>query len=247
MNTTQQAVANSGTNSIMGALYAQFPAEMERTMVVSGVELRFIPVSEVINRLNRVLGIDSWSFEVLRLERDPVETDEIISHVSLKAQINDSTIIKHGVGGVTIKRIKATGKPVDLGNSYKMAVSDALKKAAQQLGVGLYLSRTADALDAEEALDSEGGSYLQEQPQDDVVADTEGKSELQIRYEAFLDIAKKLNKEQKDQLNEFWNNHSGGRPKPTKTTATLEDLHALNAEAVRLMFGGTYTEQSDAK
>ena len=241
---TQTTTEN--VQSIMGALYAQFPAEMERTMVVSGTELRFIPVSEVINRLNKVLGIDAWSFEVLRLERDPVETDEIISHVSLTAKIGESTITKHGVGGVSIKRIKSTGKPVDLGNSYKMAVSDALKKAAQQLGVGLYLSRTADALDAEEALDMEGVHNAQQLS--DPVVDTGNKSDVEIRYEAFLDIAKKLSKEQKDELNEFWKNHSGGKPKPTKASATLDDLQALNAEAVRLLFGGTYAEQqTDAK
>jgi recombination DNA repair RAD52 pathway protein len=242
--TTQTTAANS--QSIMGALYAQFPAEMERTMTVSGVELKFIPVSEVINRLNKVLGIDAWSFEVLKLERDPIETDEIISHVSLTAKIGDSTITKHGVGGVSIKRIKSTGRPVDLGNSYKMAVSDALKKAAQQLGVGLYLSRTADALDAEEALSVEtinsGNQNL------DPVVDTGNKSELETRYEAFIDIAKKLSKEQREELNEFWKNYSGGKPKPTKALATLEDLQALNAEAIRLMFGGRYVEQQqDAK
>lgn len=234
------------TLETMHALYAQFPAEMEKTMVVSGTELRFVPVSEVINRLNRVLGIDSWSFEVIKLERDPIETDDIISHISLTATINGSRIIKHGVGGATVKRIKSTGKPLDLGNAYKMAVSDALKKAAQQLGVGLYLSRSADALDIEDAMEFDSAVDVQAGMVEVSVKDTAEKSDVEIRYEAFLDIAQKLNKEQKDELNEFWKNHSGGKPKPTKATATIEDLQALNVEALRIAFGATYVEPTNA-
>ena len=234
------------TLETMNALYAQFPAEMEKTMVVSGTELRFVPVSEVINRLNRVLGIDSWSFEVIKLERDPIETDDIISHISLTATINGSRIIKHGVGGATVKRIKSTGKPLDLGNAYKMAVSDALKKAAQQLGVGLYLSRSADALDIEDAMEFDSAVDAQAGVVEVSVKDTAEKSDVEIRYEAFLDIAKKFNKEQKDELNEFWKNYSGGKPKPTKATATIEDLQALNVEALRITFGATYVEPTNA-
>lgn len=234
------------TLETMYALYAQFPAEMEKTMVVSGTELRFVPVSEVINRLNRVLGIDSWSFEVIKIERDSIETDDIISHVSLTATINGSRIIKHGVGGATVKRIKSTGKPLDLGNAYKMAVSDALKKAAQQLGVGLYLSRSADALDIEDAMEFDSAVDVQAGMVEVSVKDTAEKSDVEIRYEAFLDIAQKLNKEQKDELNEFWKNHSGGKPKPTKATATIEDLQALNVEALRIAFDATYVEPTNA-
>jgi hypothetical protein len=49
-------------------------------------------------------------------------------------------ITRDGVGGQTIKR-KRDGGIVDLGDEYKGAVSDALKKAAQSFGVGLYLAR----------------------------------------------------------------------------------------------------------
>jgi hypothetical protein len=49
-------------------------------------------------------------------------------------------VTRDGVGGQTIKR-KRDGGIVDLGDEYKGAVSDALKKAAQSFGVGLYLAR----------------------------------------------------------------------------------------------------------
>ena len=228
---------NKELNEITRSLYAQFPAEMEKIMTVSGVELRFIPVSEVINRLNKVLGVDSWSSEVLRLERDSHETDEIIAHVSITADIAGKRVVKHGVGGTSIKRVKSTGKPVDLGNSFKMAVSDALKKAAQQFGIGLYLSRSADAMDAEEAM-----LAYEEEPQAGKTS-SQPKTELDEKWEYFVEVTKSLTKENKAELNSFWEQHSGGKPKPKKETATIDDLNALIAEVLRINFGGKYISE----
>jgi recombination DNA repair RAD52 pathway protein len=209
--------------AIMQALYAPFPEEMEKVMTLSGVNLKFIPVSEVINRLNKVLGVDGWSFEIISCDEVSTNVDELSAHVSLTVDFgNGKRVVKHAVGGATIKRIKSTGKPLDYGNSRKMAVSDALKKAAQQLGVGLYLSRSADAIDVEEAIAP--------------------KTELEEKWETFVDITKGLSKEQKTQLNDFWATHSNGKPKPTKTTATLDELQALVVEALRLQFGGKYVD-----
>jgi hypothetical protein len=118
-----------------------------------------------------------------------------------------------------------------------MAVSDALKKAAQQLGVGLYLSRSADAIDVEEAIESGSGSHYQQE-----VVEAAPKTELEEKWETFVDITKGLSKEQKTQLNDFWATHSNGKPKPTKTTATLDELQALVVEALRLQFGGKYVD-----
>lgn len=224
-------------NEVTRSLYAQFPAEMEKIFTVSGVELRFIPVSEVINRLNRVLGVDAWSSEIIKLERDQHEPDEIIAHVSLTAEIAGKTVVKHGVGGTSIKRIKSTGKPVDLGNSFKMAVSDALKKAAQQLGVGLYLSRSMDAIDAEEAM---LGGYEEE-------AVESQKTELDEKWDNFVELAKALTSEKKEILNSFWTKYSGGKPKPKKNTISAEELDVLITEIVRLNFEGTYTNEQPSK
>jgi len=236
MNELSETQNNKELSEVTRALYAQFPEEMEKVMTVSGVNLRFIPVSEVINRLNKVLGIDSWSFEVIRLERDQHEPDEIIAHVSLVAEIAGKHVVKHGVGGTSIKRIKSTGKPVDLGNSFKMAVSDALKKAAQQLGVGLYLSRSADAIDAEEAMMLTQEEEVAEKKQ-------QPKTEADEKWEYFVEVTKSLTKEQKAELNQFWEVHSGGKPKPKKETATIEDLQSLIAEVLRITFGGKYVDE----
>jgi hypothetical protein len=211
-----------------------FPEEMEKTLVKSGVSLIYLPISEVIARLNKVLGVDAWSFEIISVKRDEIDTDEIIAHVNLIVTIGESTIIKHGFGGQTVKRQRKDNKPVDLGNDFKGAVSDALKKAAQQLGIGLYLARSADAMDAEDAIHS--APQQPEQP-----------SELDERWNNFVSVTKTLTQEQKDSLNDFWAKHSGNKPKPTRATATEEDIDILVVEAMRLSFGATLVEPTDGK
>lgn len=207
-----------------------FPDEMERTIVKSGVQLVYLPISEVINRLNKVLGIENWSFEIISVKRDELDKDEVVAHVALTATINGTTVVKHGFGGQLIKRQKKDNKALDVGNDFKGAVSDALKKAAQLLGVGLYLARSADALDAEDAIESSQTNHAP-------------KSELDDKWENFVSITKTLTSEQKDQLNEFWAKHSGGKPKPTRATATVEDVEALSVEALRLSFGATIVKK----
>lgn len=230
--TNQQNAANAA----MRDLYAQFPQEAERTIIKSGVELVYLPISEVINRLNRVLGVNGWSFEIIEVKRDSVDQDELIAHVCLTANVAGSLVTKHGFGGSQVKRAKSTGRPIDLGNDFKGAVSDALKKAAQQLGIGLYLARSADALDAEFELDTQSGGQQELQPAE--------PSKEDDQWNAFLDMTKKMNAEQKRELNSFWEKHSNGRPKPTKANATPEDIQALVTEALRISFGGTYVTES---
>jgi hypothetical protein len=223
--------------AIMQALYAPFPEEMEKVMTLSGVNLKFIPVSEVTNRLIKVLG-RKWSREVIECKRDPIDTDWVIAHVRITLHFTDGTdaVIRDGIDGAKIMRTKQ-GQIVNLGDAYKSAESNAFKKAAQSLGVGLYLSRSADAMDIEDAM--EAGILTSHQPEP---VETAPKTELEEKWDTFVEITKALTKEQKNELNEFWSTHSGGKPKPTKTTASLDDLQALVVEALRLQFGGKYVD-----
>lgn len=215
------------SSELYNQLAEPFPQEMERVIVKSGVELIYLPVSEVINRLNRVLGVDNWSFEIISVERDTIDQDEIVAHVSLTVNIGGKTVIKHGFGGISVKRSKKDNRPVDLGNDFKGAVSDALKKAAQNLGIGLYLARSADALEIEEAMQSN----VEPAPQAQI------DPELEKLWENFVTVTKLLTKDQKDELNDFWSKHSGGRPKPTKATAQTEDINALINKAMEISLG----------
>ena len=218
--------------NISRLLAEPFSEEMERTRVKGGISLVYLPISEVINRLNKVLGVDNWSFEIVSVRCDDVDTDEIVAHVSLTATIGDATVIKHGFGGSSVKRQKKDNKPLDLGNDFKGAVSDALKKAAQLLGVGLYLARSADALDAEYASSAPA-------PQPEV------PSEIDEKWTNFVSVAKTLTQEQKDSLNDFWTSHSNGKAKPTRATVTEEDIDTLVVEAMRLSFGATLVVKTD--
>jgi recombination DNA repair RAD52 pathway protein len=214
-------------SNIMQQLSEPFPREVERQLKKGGTSLTYIPVSEVINRLNKVLGFDAWSYEIIKCERDALDPDFIVAHVRMTVYPGSDkfvSVTKDGFGGQKIKRTKQ-GDIVDLGDEFKGAVSDALKKAAQALGVGLYLARSEEAIDIEEAMSI-----------------TPQEQERLDKWEQFAGLAKSLNTEQKTELNDFWEDHAGGRPKPTKSNATIQDLDDLISEIVRIQLGGTLVE-----
>lgn len=202
-------------DELYSSLCEQFPKDVERQLKKGGASLTYIPVSEVINRLNKIFGVDGWSYEIIKCERDSLDPDFIIAHVRLNilTSVNIYTekehnvvITKDGFGGQKIKRTKS-GEIVDLGDEFKGAVSDALKKAAQALGVGLYLARSEEALYAEsiEAVDPK----------------------VDEMWEQFVELSKGMTAEQKKSLGEYWVEYSGNKPKPTRQTATFNDLQAL--------------------
>jgi len=129
-------------NKDLEKLGAYFPKESEAILKKGGRNLTYIPVGEVIMRANEVLGFD-WSYEVVDTFKDG---DWITAHVRLTITTDDTITSRDGFGGQKVKYTKS-GDAVDLGDEYKGAVSDALKKSFQSFGVGLYLAR-------DESLDS---------------------------------------------------------------------------------------------
>jgi len=169
--------------NIYQQLSEQFPQEMERSLNKGGASLVYIPVSEVINRMNKVLGVENWSFTVHSWQQLGTS---IVAHIQLQAKINGETVHRDGVGGQKIKMSKQ-GEPVDIGDEVKGAVSDALKKAVQTLGVGLYLARSEDAIEVEQAMDA-----------------VPENQEAQLIWENFISISKKFTTEQKNELRSKW-------------------------------------------
>jgi len=192
--------AIAGRNDIQASLNEPFPKEVERQLKKGGTSLTYIPVSEVISRLNKVLGFDGWAYEIIKCERDALDPEFIVAHVRLSVLSKDDfiNVVKDGFGGQKIKRTKA-GDIVDLGDEFKGAVSDALKKAAQALGIGLYLARSEEAMEIE--------------------AEVSIDPMIEELWEQFVSLSKGLTSEMKTKLNSFWIEHAGDRPKPTKTTA----------------------------
>lgn len=136
---------------VFDALNAEFEPELLGELKKGGTKLTYVPVAEVIARLNNVLGPNKWSVTDHKVWRDELNTNWVLAYVELTAEIEGEVTKKVGYGGI---QIKMTGNkkdaPLDLGDEFKGAMSDALKKAATQLGVGLHLSRKEEALALEE-------------------------------------------------------------------------------------------------
>lgn len=219
--------ARERIEKMQASLNEPFPQEVERQLKKSGTYLTYIPVSEVITRLNNVLGFDGWSYEIIKCERDTLDPDFIVAHVRMEVFPSGERFVsvsKDGFGGQKIKRTK-NGDIVDLGDEFKGAVSDALKKAAQALGVGLYLARTEEAIEAVETQ-----TAVQQEP---VI-----NPEVEELWNNFISFSKSLDANGKSALNTFWTEYAGGRAKPTKQTATVVDLEALIAECIKISFNG---------
>lgn len=180
----------------MSVMYEQFveefPKSVEQQVRKSGTMLTYIPVSEVITRLNRVVGVENWEQEIVFVGRDSHDPDYVTAHVRIKLNLPDGRVVlRDGVGGQKIKRTKA-GDIVDLGDEYKGAVSDAFKKACQTLGIGLYLARSEEALAADE-----GAQVREPDP-----------TSIQL-FATLREITSQLDSDKKKKLREFWGSSFG--------------------------------------
>lgn len=228
-------------NATQASLNEPFSPDVERELKKGGTYLVYIPVSEVINRLNKVLGYDGWSYEIVKCERDAIDPDFIVAHVrmSIYPQADKFiSITRDGFGGQKIKRTK-NGDIVDLGDEFKGAVSDALKKAAQSIGVGLYLARTEEAMALDEVpvVQNSAPAHQPESVQNEQVSDL---------YQNFIELRQSLDEEGVAGLRAFWAKYSGGRPVPKPTEFTDEELKQLIAECLRQTFKGGKFEDEPA-
>ena len=106
------------------------PAQIRQRRGRNGV-LDYVEGHNVIHRLNESLD-GAWSFEITHHE---IREDEVVVLGKLTAE--GITKMQFGVSQVT--RDKGSGALVSLGDDLKAAATDALKKCATFLGVGLHL------------------------------------------------------------------------------------------------------------
>ena len=210
-------------SDVYHSLSEPFPQEMEKRLNKGGANLTYIPISEVINRMNKVLGVENWSFNVKTWQQ--VGTS-IVAHVIVHAKINDTMVSRDGVGGQKIKMSKQ-GDPIDIGDEVKGAVSDALKKAVQTLGIGLYLARSEEAIEIEQVMDS----YISP-----VQQSTPAQSDKYTQFKSLIDG---LPAEGKQRIKNFWNDFSGGRKTPKPNEFTDSELDALITECIAFSFNGS--------
>ncbi|GAB6906649.1 conserved hypothetical protein [Desulfosarcina cetonica] len=114
-----------------------------------GKMLDYIEGHAVIQRLNDAFD-GEWSFTIVRHEILN-ETDEVLVLGELKA----GGIVKSQFGSSRITRARESGDIISLADDLKAAATDALKKAATLLGVGLHLYRN----DRSQGAHRQSGSY----------------------------------------------------------------------------------------
>lgn len=116
-------------------LYVALAKPFEGYYTANGVNGPFLSGEQVTTRLNEVLGVGMWQYTVSSFS---VVDDEVIALGELRAFINDQWVTRSQFGGVKVKR-KNDGTAVSLADEHKGAATDALKKCASMLGVGLYM------------------------------------------------------------------------------------------------------------
>jgi hypothetical protein len=98
-----------------------------------GQTLAYIEGHEIIKRLNEVFN-SRWSFEIVEHQVNQAEVQ-----VLGKITCCNGTVTKMAFGGSKVTVNTDTGVEVNIVDDLKAAATDALKKAASLLGVGLHL------------------------------------------------------------------------------------------------------------
>jgi len=97
----------------------------------SGTSLSYVETSEYIKRLNEAFDYN-WSFEI---EDGRIESGFVVVRGKLTAE----GITKCQFGSSQVTTSKQTGEITQIGDDYKAAGSDSLKKCASLFGIGLHL------------------------------------------------------------------------------------------------------------
>ena len=123
-------MANNG--DLREALETPFPAELIRSRPGKhGEQLRYVPTHSFIERMNSVYA-GEWDFRIVNFE---IREDEVV----VIARLTAGEITKEDFGSAAVIRKKDNGEVVGIGDSFKSAASDALKRCCRLLGLGLSL------------------------------------------------------------------------------------------------------------
>lgn len=207
--------------TIDSMLSEAFPKSMLRFH--QGKKLTYVPVAEVIARMNRVLGVAGWSSEVVRIWREDDHPDWVLAHVRVTAVIDGQIVTHDGVGGQQVKKLRSGAGVVDLGDEFKGAMSDAFKKACQGFGVGLELARTDEAI----AQEAHYGGEVTEEPAstNNAMADAVSTD----TWNAFVAAMKACSDDEKAAAREWWTANYGDYGNPSAEMSTEDQIAALNA------------------
>ena len=126
----------------------------------AGMQIRYVETGYMIDRLNKIFNY-MWSFEIKEKTQNQSLTQvqvlgRLTGYIVIPgAQPIVQPIVKEQYGSAEIKKYSSTsqtaGSPIDIGDDYKAAASDALKKCASMLGIAadLYWKGSADEMKGE--------------------------------------------------------------------------------------------------
>ena len=96
-----------------------------------GQTIRYVEGAEYVKRMIEAFGLD-WSFEIVQ--------HQVLEHeVLVLGRLRARNFVRMAFGGTSITSAKETNEPVSLSDDLKAAATDAMKKAASFLGIGLHL------------------------------------------------------------------------------------------------------------
>ena len=109
-----------------------FPPDLIRTRKGAfGQTIAYVEAVEYIRRLNNAFESE-WSFEIVFYQILDAE-------VLVMGKLQAGVVSKTAFGGSSITTARSTNKPMSIADDLKSAATDALKKAASMLGIGLHL------------------------------------------------------------------------------------------------------------
>ncbi len=121
----------------MSEIYEQLTAKFDETYPLKKGDtvLDYLTLEQIVTRLNTVLGVDGWDFIIRGAGQDE---HHCWVQGQLRAYFATRDVTREQFGECSITRGMAAG------DARKGACSDALKKCASLIGVGLYLSSKAE-------------------------------------------------------------------------------------------------------
>jgi hypothetical protein len=141
----------------IAALYERLADPFENTFKDQrgGVDLEYITGEQCVSRLNEVLGFCNWQFRILDHGINP-EADEVWVRGELRVSVAPLATgaftyvecTRQQFGSQKIQRGRNNGVPRDIGFDLKGAATDCLKKCASLIGIGLYLSKKEQPVQA---------------------------------------------------------------------------------------------------
>lgn len=121
---------------ILKELYKTF--DLKARQGLGGKVFKFVPTSDIVDRMNKTFK-GEWSTELISSE---VIEDQILVLVRVHVREEGQAHFHDGYASQLLSRYTSgtnAGKVIDLGNSYRSAMSKAIKTAVAKWGVGLYL------------------------------------------------------------------------------------------------------------